>query len=251
MKKLFIPLREKIQKRFFSESDTPLTIYITVAVALVLAFSIKTYHEDLSLNLFSELIGAAFTLFVIDVLLVKTKTKRWRVVQKHIDYLIARTVNRLRDGLSTRAFSFNPLFKSGGAEEDKSQQIRAQREMFLNELAALSPKELAGRLNTELFSQENYAYFNEKAEDIWSLLNMKYSEYLAPQLVSLLIELHTNLKDVCSQIRIYKKGERFPAEETYYQAAGRKGTARHLKEIIRIVNELKKEGYSETARKMA
>lgn len=75
-----------------------------------------------------------------------------------------------------------------------------------------------------------------------------YSEYLTPLLVSLLIELHTNLKDVCSQLRIYKEAERFPAEEAYYHASGRKGRARHLKEIIRIVNQLKQEGYSETSR---
>ena len=249
--KIFTPLREKIQKRLFRESDTPFIIYFTVLIALLLALSFRNYHQDLSLNLFSELIGAAFTLFVIDVLLVKTKTKRWRVVQKHIDYLIARTVNRLRDGLSTRAFTFTPLFTSGSAEEGRSQQIRMQREVFLNELATLSAKELDSKLNKGVFSEENYAYFNEKAEDIWSLLNMKYSEYLAPQLVSLLIELHTNLKDVCSQLRIYKKAERFPAEEAYYHASGRKGTARHLKEIIRIVNQLKQEGYSEAARRTA
>lgn len=57
-----------------------------------------------------------------------------------------------------------------------------------------------------------------------------------------------NLKGVCSQIRFYKKGERFPAEEEYYHCSGRKGAAENLKEIIRIVNQIKVEGYSETSR---
>lgn len=248
MKKIFVPLREKLQKRLFSESDTPVVIYVTVFAGMVLALAIKNYHEDLSLNLLSEVIGAAFTLFVIDVLLVKTKARRWQVVQKHVDYLIARTVNRLRDGLSTRAFAFSPAFNSEEPPENRLQQIRSQREQFLTGLGSMAHRELSQKLSKELFSEESYEYFNEKAEDVWNLLNMKYSEYLAPLLVSLLIELHTNLKDVCSQIRFYKKGERFPTEEEYYHSSGREGAASHLKEIIRIVNQLKLEGYSEVSR---
>lgn len=249
MKKILLPLRQKLHKNLISQTDKPLIIYLAIILGIGLALLIKPYHDDLSLSLVSEIIGAAFIIFVIDVLLVKSKTKRWLIVQDHIDYLIARTVNRLRDGMSSRAFYFQPLLKTQASEDDNLQEIREQRDIFLHELAALSSEHLASRFSKELFSEDNYEYFNEKAADIWDLLNMKYSEYLAPQLVSLLIELHTNLKDVCAHIRLYKKAERFPKEQEYYQSSGIKGAAGNMKEIIRIVILLKEEGYSEPARR--
>lgn len=126
--------------------------------------------------------------------------------------------------------------------------IRVQREKFLNDLNSRTSDKIAGKIDPTFFSDESYGYFDEKAEDIWKLLNMKYSEYLAPPLVSLLIELHTNLVDVCAHIRMYRKSERFPDEKDYYQQAGLNGVAENLKEIIRIVIKLKEEGYSDSAR---
>lgn len=67
-------------------------------------------------------------------------------------------------------------------------------------------------------------------------------------MVSLLMALHTNLKDVCAHIRLYKKGDRFPKEKDYYRSSGIKGAAHNLKEVIRIAIKLKEEGYSEAAR---
>lgn len=250
MKKLFVPLREQFNKKLIKESDTPYIIYLAVFVGVILSLFIKRYHDDLSLNLLSEIIGAAFTLFVIDVLLVRSKTKRWLVVQKHVDYLIARTVNRLRDGLSTRVFAFHPVFTLDTSEDETLLEIREQRTILFKELSQLDTYDLSGRISRELFSEDNYEYLNEKADEVWNVLNMKYSEYLAPPLVLLLIALHSNLKDVCAHIRFYKKSDRFPEEKAYYQSSGIKGAAVNLKEIIRIVNELKEEGYSETARKI-
>jgi hypothetical protein len=241
-------LREQLRKKSLKQSDTPIIIYITVFVSILVVIVLRRYDEELSINLLSELIGAAFTLFVIDVLLVKAKTKRWKVVQVHIDYLIARNVNRLRDGLSTRVFSFQPNLKTTVSETAIHMEIRRQREKFLIELATNSSEKLSKRINHELFSEENYDYFNEKADEFWNIINMKYSEYLSPTLVLLLIDLHTHLKDLCSQIIFYKKAELFPSEKEYYRTAGLKGAANHINHIIRIVVKLKEEGYSETAK---
>ncbi|WMJ72944.1 hypothetical protein RCC89_07180 [Cytophagaceae bacterium ABcell3] len=248
MKKLFVPLREKIDKKLITFTDTPLIIYCAVILGLSATFIIRRYNEDLALNLFSELLGGAFTLFIINVLLVKNKNKRWLVVQDHVDYLIARHVNRLRDGLATRVFSFRPHVKTELSEDVILAEIRNQRDALFYQL--VNTEDISSRISKDLFSEDNYDYFNEKADDIWNLLNMKYSEYLNPQLVSLLIELHTQLKDICAHIRLYKKADLFVDEKAYYQASGMKGAAAHLKEVIVIVNRLKQEGYSEPARKI-
>ncbi|HEX8548793.1 MAG TPA: hypothetical protein VF691_17645 [Cytophagaceae bacterium] len=100
-------LREEANiKSVSTKSETPSIVYIAIAVGIAVSLGLRFYDKDLSLNILSEIIGAAFTLFVIDVLLVRSKTKRWQIVQKHIDYLIGRTVNRIRDGVATRAFAF-------------------------------------------------------------------------------------------------------------------------------------------------
>lgn len=243
-------LRDEANHKRASKSETPIMIYLAVGAGALIAFIIRMFDEDLSLNILSEIIGAAFTLFVIDVLLVKSKTKRWNIVQTHIDYLIGRTVNRIRDGVATRIFSFKPEFDHRLKEKEVLATIRIQREKFLNDLATRSSDKLVERIDRSFFNEENYDYFDEKAEDIWKLINMKYSEYLAPSLVSLLIELHTNLVDVCAHIRMYEKSERFPNEKEYYQLAGLTGISKNIKEVIRIVIKLKEEGYSDAARIM-
>lgn len=230
------------------KSDTPVMIYLAVILGAAFSLIIRFYDKDLSANIFSEILGAAFTIFVIDALLVRSKTKRWHIVQEHIDYLIGRTVNRIRDGVATRVFSFKAELDKNLREQDVIPEIRKQREKFLNELSGKSTDHLSDRIDKNFFIQENYEYLDEKAEDIWKVINMKYSEYLDPDLVALLIELHTNLVDACAHIRMYQKSEKFPQEKEHYQLAGSRGTAKNMKEIIRIVIKLKEEGYSEGAR---
>ena len=77
---------------------------------------------------------------------------------------------------------------------------------------------------------------------------MKYSEYLAPELVSQLIDLHTSLKDLGSSIRQYEKSEFLKTHREYYQNAGKQSAAAHLIDLIEILNDLKEAGYSELAR---
>lgn len=241
-------LRDEATHKKISNSDRPVMIYIAVGIAALIALIFRWLDKDLSMNILSEIIGAAFTLFVIDVLLVKTKTRRWLIVQEHIDYLIARTVNRIRDGVATRVFLFKPEFDKRLKEAEVLPIIREQREKFLNDLETRSAEKLADRIDPSFFNDESYEYFNEKAEDIWQLINMKYSEYLAPPLVSLLIDLHTNMTDVCSHIRQFQKSERYQNEKDYYQEAGIRGVALNMKQIIRIVIKLKEEGYSDSPR---
>ncbi|EMR12124.1 hypothetical protein MPL1_12035 [Methylophaga lonarensis MPL] len=231
------------------ESDIPLVVYLVVFTAMAVVWSLNTLMPDLALNLFSELLGAAFTLFIIDVLLVRSKTKRWRTVSEHIDYLIARDINRLRDGLSFRAFNFNPELDAQLHADEQHKQVRAQRADLLNEIEGLSVEAITARLNpTVLFTDSSFDYFNDKAVDIWNLLNMKYSEFLSPELVACLIELHTNLRDLCGHIRQYSKADRHTEDSDYYHAIGIRGAAHTLKKCVSQVNQLKQAGYSVHAR---
>ncbi len=240
--------RKKQGLRLFDRSEIPLTVYAVIIVTMALLWIFQAIHPDLTLGLFTELLGAAFTLFIIDTLLVRSKTKRWKVVREHMDYLIARNINRLRDGLSVRALGFEPDIPAGMSRAQQLAAIRAQRATLLDAVETDSAEQLIPRLaEASLFSDNTYAYLNEKAEDLWDILNMKYSEYMDPELVSSLMRLHTHLKDTCAHLRQYQKAEQFPADAIYYQQIGRLGASVSLLEIVSITNALKRDGYSEPA----
>ncbi len=234
--------RQKIAKRIFTKTDVPIVVYLSVVIAMVLSWRVRVKY-DIAQDFFVELFGVAFTMFIIDVLLVSSKSKRWKVVQEDIDYLIARGVNRLRDGIATRAFMFDPDFS-------QEQSIGDQRAQLLNDLEVKIVSELKlDIVDAELFTADSYAFFRERAEDIWSIINMKYSEFLPPLLVSQLINLHVHLKDLCSHINIYRKSEKNVEDANRFKEIAKEGAGFSLKHIIILVNKLKNEGYSEPARK--
>lgn len=229
-----------------SRSEIPLIVYLVIFSTMALLWIFQTIHEELTLGLFTELLGAAFTLFIVDTLLVRAKSKRWKMVRTHVDYLIARNVNRLRDGIATRVFGFNPGIDAALSQAEMTQLIRDQRGELLNELEQSGETRLLQDLDEDtVFSEEVYDYFNEKADDLWEIINMKYSEYMEPELVSLLMRLHTQMKDVCAHIRQYRKGELFSESEAHYHQVGRLGLSVSMHEVIRILNALKANGYSE------
>ncbi|MCC3144947.1 hypothetical protein LJ207_06395 [Halanaerobium sp. Z-7514] len=242
-------LREKLEKKILSKSDIPIIVLLTVLFSFFVIWRLRVYSPDLSLNLFSELIGVAFTLFIIDTLLVRSKNKLWKLVHRDIDYLISRNVNRLRDGIATRIFKFEPDLKSEASFSQNIETISRERADFLAAVDELNTEELLLKIEeNDFFNDENYAYFDEKAEDFWEILNMKYSEYLAPELVSELIELHTGLKDLCSAIRQHEKSQILSENKEYYQSLGKASAAQSLVMIIERLNQLKEAGYSENAK---
>lgn len=240
-------LRQKINRRI-QRTEIPLIVYAAVLISMFLLWRFRAYNEDLAMDFFAELFGAAFTLFIIDVLLVRSKAKKWKMVREELNYLIARSVNRIRDGISTRLFHFNPEIDPALPEQQYLDELRIRRTGFLNELAALDDDQLLQKIDEkELFSEASYDYFNEKAEEVWTILNIKYSDYFHPDLVSYLIGLNLNLKDLCGHIRQYSKGSRFTGKTETYQKLGRQGAAVSLIKIIRLLNDLKSEGYSDAA----
>ena len=241
-KRKALTLRESISKKIFTIGDAPLIVYLSVLLAMIVLWRYRDSFDGLAGEFFIELFGVAFTIFIIDVLLVRSKVKRWKIVREDIDYLISRGINRLRDGISYRAFSFN-------SNSDNLKELRKERSDFLNQLASLDSIELRDKINEdELFSEDTYEFFNERARDIWDIINMKYSEYISPILVSQLINLHTNLKDICSQINQYRKSEKIKNKKDFYRIHAINGISFHLDEVLTAVNKLKEEGYSEPAR---
>ncbi|WBU41268.1 hypothetical protein [Marinobacter alkaliphilus] len=241
------PPAKKGWLKFLDQSEIPLAVYAVIFITMILLWVFQHLHPDVLMGFFTELLGAAFTLFIIDTLLVRSKIKRWKGVQQHIDYLIARDVNRLRDGLAVRAFGFDPVI-SGERSEDQVSRVREQRATLLSEMETRSPEEIAACLaRASLFTENTYAYLQERAGALWDVFNMRYSEYMDPKLVSALIRLHTHVNDLGGHLRQYARATAFPDDASYYHAIGLQGASVSLREILKMVNELKRQGYSMTA----
>lgn len=240
-------LRKYLSKRII-QSEIPILVYLVILGSMAFLWWWRNYNEELAMNFFAELFGAAFTLFIIDVLLVRSKTKRWKRVREDINYLIGRTVNRLRDGISIRAYNFDPQIPEGLDAKKTQSHIREVRSDFLNKTAKFNKEETLAHINeTELFTESSYEYFHEKAEEVWKILNVRYADYLHPELVSLLLDLHIELKDLDGHIRQYLKAKRFPKDRVFYENLGKNGAAFSLPKIVQLLNDLKMAGYSELA----
>ena len=239
-------LRQKIAGRL-PQTDIPVVVYAVVFLTMFILWRYQE-HTDLAIDFFVELGGAAFTLFIIDVLLVRSKAKRWKVVRDELNYLIARNVNRIRDGIATRIFKFNPDIDPGLSGPAYVDELSAKRTIFLNELVKLDEESIIQKLNEEeLFTEQSFDYFNEKSDEVWNIVDVKYSDYFHPDLASHLINLHSNLKDLCAHIRQHMKSKRFTGKSSTYQDLGRRGAAVSLVKIVELTNTLKSEGFSETA----
>lgn len=238
-------LRHKIAKRA-SRSHVPILVYLVVLVSMALLWYYRHYDEELAMNFFAELFGAAFTLFIIDVLLVRSKRKRWTVVSDEINYLVARSVHRIRDGLSVRVFNFDPKISDTLSLKAHLEEVGVQRTALLQELEHKNVEEITSMINKEsLFSDRSYTYFNEKADEIWLIVNNRYTDYFDPELISYLIRLSMNLKDLCSHIRQFQKSDRYRELSNHYENIGIEGAAITLIKVINVINDLKEEGYSE------
>lgn len=240
-------LRQKISSRILA-SDIPFVVYAVVFLTMLGLWRYEGHYEELALDFFVELAGAAFTLFIIDVLLVRSKTRRFKIVREELNYLIARNVNRIRDGVASRILQFNPEVETSIQGEAHVREVSRQRSEFLNLVQTSGTAEIISRIDeTELFSDVGYEYFNEKAGEIWDILNLKYSDYFHPEMASQLISLNVNLRDLCGHIRQYQKSRRYPQQAETYRDIGRMGAAVSIVRIIVILNFLKDQGYSDTA----
>jgi hypothetical protein len=57
-------LRQKIS-RCIQHTEIPIIVYSVVLISMFLLWRFRTYNEELAMNFFAELFGAAFTLFII------------------------------------------------------------------------------------------------------------------------------------------------------------------------------------------
>lgn len=106
--------QKKKKLNFFqrvNQSDTPIVIYIVLFGAIFLMWYFKDWNEDFCMNMVSELTGAAFTIFIIEFMLMNSKRKRWQNVSENVNYLISRSVFKIIDGLLIRVLNFKPLIK--------------------------------------------------------------------------------------------------------------------------------------------
>ncbi|MCC5924355.1 MAG: hypothetical protein JJT77_11250 [Crocinitomicaceae bacterium] len=237
------PLREQLDKKLISQTDTPVIIFLILFLAIYATTFIKRYDEELSQNLLSELIGAAFIILVVNILLVRSKNKRWKRVNGKVDYLISRFIFRFQDGLALRAFQFKIEQEEGQIELI---QWRLQREKFLDEIVNMSsPDDWNALVKNEFYTIENLNYFEEKSHHLWEILNMKYAEYLNPQLIELLMDLYLEMNDLCAHLKAYLRNIKNYSGQITFANVAKKGVVLNIHNLLILSKQLKDNGYSE------
>ncbi len=234
-------------KKIFRLKNRPIGLYVIIAFAIVAGGILWRYHADFEIDITIELLGAFLTIVIIDQLLLKSKRKRWNLVRDEIEYTLGRTIHSLRDDLLRNLFSFEPDLEQTSPENIED-SIRKQKDERFSELLDIEPEEMLDQIDDEFIEEEYEDYFLEKAEDLWRLLNTRYSEHFDPDLVEQLLDLNLQLRDLHSNIKFYKRSEEASDDgsdrSTYYEKRGGKRIVMTAKKTIRSLIKLKEMGYS-------
>ncbi len=227
----------------------PIGLYLIIAFAMVAGGLLWRYHADFEIDITIELLGAFLTIVIIDQLLLKSKRKRWNLVRDEIEYTLGRTINNLREDVLIRMFDFEPEINSSDkTPEEIDSSIREQKDLYFQTLQDMSDEEILDMMKDEFLEKGYEDHFYEKAEDIWRLLNTRYSEHFEPELVEELLALNMYLRDTHNNIRFYKRSEDIEEDETdrmdYYERRGGRRIVNSTRKLIESLVKLKKMGYS-------
>jgi len=236
-------------KRSLRLRERPIGLYLIIAFAIIAGGLLWRYHADFEIDITIELLGAFLTIVIIDQLLLKSKRKRWNLVRDEVEYTLGRTVHSLRDDLLRNLFSFEPSLDQASSQ-NIDDSIREQKDQRFEELLQMKPKEMLDQTDHEFLEEEYDDYFLEKAEDLWRLLNTRYSEHFEPELVEQLLNLNLNLRDLHSNIKFYRRSDEVDKDEShYYEKRGGKRIVSSAKETIKCLIKLKDMGYSKPPKK--
>ena len=226
----------------------PIGLYIIIVFGIVAAGLLWRYHADFEIDITIELLGAFLTIVIIDQLLLKSKRKRWNLVKDEIEYTLGRTIHNLRDDVLRKLFAFKPdIDGSSKTPEEIELSIRQQKDRFFQEILEMDSEDILEMMEDE-FLEENYEdHFLEKAEDLWRILNTRYSEHFEPELVEELLNLNMHLRDTHNNIKFYKRSEETSEldRSDYYEKRGGKRIVSSTRELIKSLIKLKEMGYSQ------
>jgi len=228
--------------------NKPLIGYILLILALLGSLFLIFFSEDFAENIMVEIIGAIIVILIIDQLLLKSQRKQWQEVKNEIEYLLARTLNSLRDDILFNMFNFSPDTEFINNIEETEKLIRQEKEIFLRNILSLKDQETIKIIEENyLASIDSYDdFFLEKAEDLWRTINNKYSDQFEPEEIKLFTSLNLYLRDLNHGLKTYQKSLQFKEKAEYYQQKGRRNILHNTKEIIETLLELKDLGYQPT-----
>ncbi len=223
--------------------DRPWALYVIIILAFIAAGTLWRTHEDFSTDITIELLGSVITILIIDQLLLKSERKRWNLVKNEVEYILARTINILRDEVLRNMFQFRPKIDPEKDLRYIDDTIREQKDTRFNELINMPKAEMLEILENG-FVKRYDDHFQEQAEGLWRIMNTKYSDHLEPEVVDELLKLHLYLNDLHNSIRMYKRGDDDVKRMKYYRQRGGNDMVQNTKKMIERLVSLKKMGYS-------
>lgn len=229
--------------------DRPWMLYFIILLAVIAAGTLWRIHEGFSIDITIELLGAIITIIIIDELLLKSKRKRWNLVKNEVTYILGRSINIIRNDVLQELFFFSPKIEEHKQIDFQQRYIREQKDEQFNKLLSISSEKMLEMLENGFLQRTYDDYFKEQAEDLWRIMNTRYSEYLEPDVVQELLKLHLHMRDLHNNIRFYLKGVEEKQHRKYYQDLGGRNIVFNTKNIIQQLINLKQMGYSQLPRR--
>lgn len=226
----------------------PWILYTIIIVAFIGAGLLWRIHEGFSVDITIELLGAIFTIVIIDELLVKDKRKRWDVVKKEIEYILARTINMVRDDVLRTMFSFTPNIDPKADIFFTEENIRQQKNREFDRILSMSDDDMIEVLENGYLKEKYDDKFEEEAKELWRILNTRYSEHLEPDVVDELLKLHLHMRDLHNNIKLYHRGKE--ENKSYYVQKGVYEAVYNTRNMVMSLIRLKSMGYSMSSYRM-
>lgn len=206
----------------FKHTNIPLSIYIVLLTSMAFFWWAQKYIPDLSLNIFSELFGTAFTVFIIDIISNQNKEKKFINVKENINDLITRELYIILDGVSFKVLNIKFEIPENDNILNQIVETRAKKHQALFSLTENDFMKLQPYINEEIVNHKDIInYLKNRSDSIWKLINFQYSEFYPPEIVEGLTNVYSSLINLRQAIRQFQKESSIDQRNNYYNESGK------------------------------
>ena len=193
---------------------------------------------DVLFNIFVEVLGTGLTILVLDKLWHAEEIKRWDEVKKEVIELLHGEVDDIF--LEFALFLIPPEMFVLESEDEKEleQKIKEYQKNELTKLAKGDLKEIENRIiENKLLINGGYGDLFRKRYESLNNIELKYSKFLEPSILRVMIRLETEMKALDSGIKARLNLKRQNKYGEFLIPSLERGIFHHVHEIVKILDE--------------
>lgn len=187
-------------KWFRKNVDSVVWFIIIVSLVILIIVESKFLPIDLRLNLIAEFVGIIVTVILLNFFLSWKEKYKWELVKKDIYDFFQREIRLIYMDISLFLEGGTCVLTSDEREENEEKNFYS----ILEERAKSQELKLSNDANN-ICTQNNYDELFELRKKNLDMLELKYSKFLPPEIISALVLIEYNLYRVALNIKRIKK----------------------------------------------